>query len=112
MSATERPADLAFEEEADLVEWPLYTWVSIPDLASIIFSQFEIVDVATGLWGETVLSRSLLYSSDNLQSLVLTRYVSKHAMTSKLSSESYLWNVMVWGAFPCFVVFIGLLKKT
>ena len=49
MSATETPTCLALEVVADLVEWPVYTAVSIPTVLSTAFSQFEIVDVATGL---------------------------------------------------------------
>ena len=73
MSATETPACFALDVVADRVECPVYTEVSIPAALSTAFSQFEMVDVATGLWGDTVLRRSLPEFESVLQALVAAR---------------------------------------
>ena len=88
MSEIGSPACFALDVEADLVEWAVYTSVSIPAFFMICLIQLETVGVATGLCGLIVLNRSMSCSSFSRQSLVLWRYALMHSVGSRSLSLS------------------------
>ncbi len=58
MSFKEHPSHLALEVDADLLECALKMFMSTPEFSSTAFTQPEIVDLATSLWGWIVLNNN------------------------------------------------------
>ena len=72
MSATESPANPAFDVEAERVECPLKNLVSIPASLRTFLIYPDIVELTTGLWGLKKLNESSLLSFPH-QTFVLLR---------------------------------------